>query len=144
LFFSLQSLAGDGGGGETYLLVNLESRLPGGAREVQAWEKRIRAAFRPWQVDPHLSYSLVGFIPGRLAAGERQQRARVVLDALEARQVEGVEDEEMYSVSAYSSLLPHHLEVAGRRINTNVALRYHATDDRTYLHLGFPLLGGEY
>ncbi|QGP91757.1 TATA-box binding protein [Neomoorella glycerini] len=144
LYFSLQSLAGAGEGGETYLLINLEGQPKQGEGEMLAWQEKVREAFRPWQVEPHLIYNLTGVIPGKLTPAEREQRARAVLAALAAEKVEGVEDEELLSISAYTPRLPRSLEVAGRPVNANVALRYHATDDNTYLHLGSPLLGGEY
>ncbi|KYH33609.1 YwmB family TATA-box binding protein [Neomoorella mulderi] len=144
LYFSLQSLAGAGEGGETYLLINLEGQPQQGEGEMLAWQERVREAFQPWQVEPHLIYSLTGVIPGKLTPAEREQRARAVLAALAAEKVEGVEEEDLLSISAYSPRLPRSLEVAGRPVNANVALRYHATDGNTYLHLGSPLLGGEY
>ncbi|BCV23024.1 YwmB family TATA-box binding protein [Moorella sp. Hama-1] len=144
LFLSVQSLAGSGVDGETYLLLDLTGEPRNGEGEMVAWQGKVRAAFRPWQVDPHLTYGLIGVIPGKLTGAERQQRARAVLAALEARKVEGVEDDELLSISAYSNRLPRSLAVAGREVNVNVALRFHTTDGNTYLHLGSPLLGGEY
>ncbi|MDN5344926.1 MAG: hypothetical protein PWQ18_1039 [Clostridia bacterium] len=144
LYLSLQSLVGPEGSGESYLLINLEGTSVEGEGWMQAWQEKVRAAFRPWQVEPHLTYGLIGVIPGQLSPPERQQRVQAVLAALQAQRVEGVEDEGLISISAYSSLLPRRLEVAGRPVNVNVALRYHATDGNTYLYLGSPLLGGEY
>ena len=144
LFLSVQSLAGSGADGETYLLLDLTGAPQNGEGEMVSWQGQVRAAFQAWQVEPHLTYGLIGVIPGKLAAATRQQRARAVLAALGARKVEGVEDDELLSISAYSDRLPRGLAVAGREVNVNVALRFHATDGNTYLHLGSPLLGGEY
>ncbi|MDN5325474.1 MAG: hypothetical protein PWP41_169 [Moorella sp. (in: firmicutes)] len=144
LFLSVQSLAGAGDDGETYLLIDLEGEPRHGEGEMVAWREKVRVAFRPWQVDPHLTYGLIGVIPGKLTRAEREQRAGAVLSALEAKKVEGVEEDEFLSITAYSPRLPRSLNVAGREINVNVALRFHATDGNTYLHLGSPLLGGEY
>jgi len=144
LYFSVQSLLGTGEAGETYLLVNLEGSPQNGEAQILSWREKIRTAFLPWQVQPHLTYSLIGVIPGQLTPGERKQRAHAVLAALQAEEVEGVEDTEFLSISAYSSRLPGSLSVAGRPVNANVALRYHDTDGNTYIHLGSPLLGGEY
>ncbi|WP_258358833.1 YwmB family TATA-box binding protein [Moorella sulfitireducens (nom. illeg.)] len=144
LFFTLQSLAGAGEDGETYLLINIEGRPREGEREMLAWQERVKEAFNTWQVKPHLTYTMVGVIPGRLSPEERERRAMAVLEALEAERVEGVEDADLLSISAYSPQLPRSLEVAGRPVNANVALRYHSVEGDTYIHLGSPLLGGEY
>lgn len=144
IFLSVQSLAGAGNDGETYLLIDLEGEPRYGEGEMAAWREKVREAFRAWRVDPHLVYSLVGLIPGKLTRAEREQRAGAVLAALEAKKVEGVEEDELLSISAYSERLPRSLYVAGREVNVNVALRFHAAEGNTYLHLGSPLLGGEY
>lgn len=144
LFFSLQSLSGSAGEGETYLLINLSGRPWEGEREIHAWLAKMRAAFSPWQIEPRLTYTVTGFVLGRLAPAERERRAAQILNALAARKVEGIEDGELLSVSAYTSRLPDFLEVAGRKVNVNVALRYHDVEGKTYIYLGCPLLGGEY
>ncbi|MGI6284262.1 YwmB family TATA-box binding protein [Neomoorella humiferrea] len=144
MFFSLQSLSGSGGEGETYLLINVSGRPREGEREIHAWLAKMRAAFSPWQAEPRLTYTMTGFVPGRLASTERERRAEKILKTLEAQKVEGIEDGELLSVSAYTSRLPDFLEVAGRKVNVNVALRYHAVEGKTYIYLGCPLLGGEY
>jgi hypothetical protein len=144
LYFSLQSIRDNGEAGETYLLVNLEGNPCGGAAQLLNWRHKVAAAFMPWQVQPHLTYSLRGVIPGILSSGERKQRAQAVLAVLQAQEVEGLEDTGLISLSAYSPHLPASLYVAGRPVNANVALRYHESEGNTYIHLGSPLLGGGY
>lgn len=144
LYLSVQSLRGTGEPGETYLLINMESSSSQGEEQILNWLAKIHSAFLPWQAQPYLTYSLVGVIPGRLTSGERQQRVEAILAALQAETIEGVEEAEFLSISAYSPRLPDSINVAGRPVNANVALRYHDADANTYIHLGYPLLGGEY
>lgn len=146
LYLSVQSLKGPKEEGETYLLVSWESQTKEGdvTYLLSRWEQQAAKVFRQFQADHRLTYILTAQIPGYLSQEEQRRRAESILAALEATKVEGIEDEEMISLSAYTPLLPQHLEVIGRRVNLNVALRYHGTDNITYLHLGSPLLGGEY
>ncbi|NLW06641.1 MAG: YwmB family TATA-box binding protein [Clostridia bacterium] len=144
LYFSLQSLKGSEEDSETYLLVNLAGNPSEGEGQLIKWRQKVEAAFSPWQVQPQLTYSLTGVIPGKLSPVERKQRAQAVLAALQAEEIEGLEDDMLISLSAYSPHLPISLYVAGRPVNANVALRYHDSDGNTYIHLGSPLLGGGY
>lgn len=146
LYLSVQSLKGPGAEGETYLLVNWESQTKEGevAYLLSRWEQQAAKVFSKFQVDHRLTYTITAQIPGYLSPEERRRRAESILAALEATRLEGIEDGEMLSLSAYTPLLPQHLEITGRRVNLNVGLRYHGTDNITYLHLGSPLLGGEY
>ncbi len=144
LFFSVQSIGGTEGSGETYLLINLEGHPSRGEKQILNWRQKMQTAFLSWQVQPRFTYSLAGSIPGRLTPEERHRRADAVLASLEAQALEEVEEAEFLSISAYSSFLPVSLNLAGRPINANIALRYHDADACTYLYLGYPLLGGEY
>ncbi|MGI9952093.1 YwmB family TATA-box binding protein [Moorellaceae bacterium AZ2] len=146
LYLAVQSLGETGDGGETYLLLQWKG-CPGEgtvASTLKQWVQQAYRAFGEFQAGPRLTYTVTGQIPGRLSPEERRRRAAAVLQALQASPAEGIEDEEMLSLSAYSPLLPQYLEVSGRRVNLQVALRYHLSSGTTYLHIGSPLLGGEY
>ncbi|MGB9662497.1 MAG: YwmB family TATA-box binding protein [Moorellaceae bacterium] len=146
VYLAVQSLRGPGEEGETYILTHWESRASEEEiiTRLSRWEGLAAGVFHRYRTEPCLTYSLTAQIPGYLSREERRRRAEAVLAALEADQVEGLEDAEMVSLSAYTPLLPQYVEVTGREVNLNVALRYHSTDDITYLHIGSPLLGGEY
>jgi|GEM_PF-570578 len=146
LFLSVQSLKDLSGRGETYLLLSWEGSIgeKGIAERVQEWQEQARKVFEGHQVEPRFTYMITGRIPGYLSLEERKKRAEAVLSAFKATKIEGLEEEELVSITAYSPLLPQKVEVAGRKANLNVALRFHTTDNTTYLYLGSPLLAGEY
>ncbi|MBE3580199.1 MAG: YwmB family TATA-box binding protein [Thermoanaerobacteraceae bacterium] len=146
LYLAVQSLGETGDGGETYLLLQWKGGPgeDGMAATLKEWERQAVRAFAEFGVDPHLAYTATGQIPGRLSPEERRRRAAAVLQALQASPVEGVEDEEVLSLSAYSPLLLEQREAREGRVNLQVALRYHHGTGTTYLHIGSPRLGGEY
>lgn len=144
LYFSVQSMAGTVYGDETYLLIGLEGNAKHNYKQMMYWHRQIRSVFKSWQAEPRISYCLIGTIKGKLSSTEKREEATKILAALEAERIEGVDEGDYLSISAYSSKIPDYLEVGEKKVNVNVALRYHSTDDKTYLHLGSPLLGGEY
>lgn len=149
------SLAGTAPGGlSTYTLVQSQPgaggnffifssvRTPGPS--LSAWPDRLRAALRRAGVVPELRHQYTATLPGKLSPEEQRKVVQAIMAVYRAVTVEGVTGEELYSVSAYTPRLQPVVVVAGRRVNLNVAIRYHSYDHLTYLYLGIPLLDGEY
>ncbi|MDN5347037.1 MAG: hypothetical protein PWP65_601 [Clostridia bacterium] len=147
LYFSVQSLKSAGPRGETYLLLNIDGR-PGatndGAAILSSWEERFRGAFAFWKKAPHMTFNVTGVLPGKLSPAAGEEVAERILRDLGARRIEGMLGEDLLSISAYAPGIPGGVVAAGKKINVNIALRYHSTDGLTYIHLGSPLLSGEY
>lgn len=60
------------------------------------------------------------------------------------KKVEGMEDENIISVSAYSSKLKEYIKLGSEKINLNVAIRYSSFDDKTYIWVATPIIAIEY
>lgn len=146
LYLAVQSLKDLTGKGETYLLLSWEGSIgeKGVAVRIQEWQEQALKVFEHSQVEPRFTYMITGRIPGYLSLEERKEKVKAVLFALKATKIEGIEEEELVSITAYSPLLPQKVEVAGQKANLNIALRFHTSDSTTYLYLGSPLLAGEY
>ncbi|MEW6661883.1 MAG: YwmB family TATA-box binding protein [Bacillota bacterium] len=130
------------GGNETFLLINLAH-----SRDMYAlpwWQEQVRTAFRQFGGEPHVLVAITGAFPGYLSQRESAAQVKKVLQAAQAKWVEGMTEGNLISVSGYTNSIQNYLVIGGRRVNINVALRYHDTDDRTYLDIGSPLLDGEY
>ena len=74
----------------------------------------------------------------------RRTVATGILDTLGARTVEGADDGNLYSLTAYTPRLQPRLLVAGRPVNAAVALHWDAAGRRTRLWLGSPVINVEY
>lgn len=69
---------------------------------------------------------------------------RKVLKEVSALKIEEFNDGKTASVSAYSPLIEDSINVNGKEININLATRYNAIEDRTYLWLATPIITTEY
>lgn len=70
--------------------------------------------------------------------------SRLILDGAKAKKVNGMSEKNLISVSAYSPLIDNNIEIEGRKINMNLALRYNAFEDKTYIWLATPVITIEY
>ncbi|GAW93841.1 YwmB family TATA-box binding protein [Calderihabitans maritimus] len=144
---SLQSLAGIPGTAnprdETYLIIN-GTQLHSVSRLLDMKEK-IRKAFQLFgSSEPNLSVIITGTFPGKLSTEEKQAIIRRIFRTAGAVWVEGVVDGDFISVTGYTPLIKDYLLSGDKKVNLNIAFRYHNIDQKTYIYIGSPLLGGEY
>lgn len=126
----------------TFLLA--EVTLKGEHHTAPLWRHRLVQVFHPGESTPQLALTLTGTIPGQLNEPQRTAKMKAMFRAAGARRVEAVADGDLSSYSGYTPDLPQYVLVGVRKINFNVAFRYHSNDDQTYILVGTPLLNGEY
>lgn len=128
--------------GMTYLVVQIT-----GLKDRQQLESVRRAAgeaFRQLGVEGNTSIGLVCWREGKMEAAAMSRCAGEVLAAAGAREVERLDQSELVSITAFSPSIAEGLDLDGRRVNLQVAARYHPIDRRTYFHLGIPLIMTDY
>jgi len=61
-----------------------------------------------------------------------------------AKKVEGITEENLISISAYSPRVKSSILVNEKRVNINLAMRYNSYEDKTYIWLATPVITTEY
>lgn len=88
---------------------------------------------------------LIGTFDGELSYNEQESILQDVFATLKARGKGKIRDGHLISWDGYSPQLAGSIQdVQGRSINIQGALRYRSQENRTYLHLGTPLIYGDY
>lgn len=126
---------------QTYLLiVSRDFR----AEKIKTMATRLSQLILPLAPQGQISVYLTGQLPGKRTAEEMGQIARRSLRGLGATEVEGIEGEELISLTAYTPLLKEDIFTDGQRFNLNLAVRYDDYHDKTVLWAGFPVIHGTY
>lgn len=125
--------------------------LPAPADRWWTWRKRLVRAMTPrrGEVQGRSEKPRVYTVLEYSESGDRLWSARRtvatgILHTLGARTVEGADDGNLYSLTAYTPRLQPRLLVAGRPVNAAVALHWDAAGRRTRLWLGSPVINVEY
>ncbi|ABY91424.1 MAG: hypothetical protein XD65_0307 [Caldanaerobacter subterraneus] len=128
--------------GEAYLLI--DEYLLKGYQDVEKEKKLIDNTFKELKGKPEITTCFVGTFKGKLNKEKNSSIVKLILDKLDAQKVEGMEDENIISVSAYSSKLKEYIKLGSEKINLNVAIRYSSFDDKTYIWVATPIIAIEY
>lgn len=87
---------------------------------------------------------MTGSFDGTLDNGEVAAVCDKILKSTGADKVEGLQEKELVSVSAFSPSIGDYVRVNGKRINLNVAVRYNSYEGKTYIWLASPVITTEY
>lgn len=87
---------------------------------------------------------LTGYIEGRLEMDELNNLLKKVFQGVSAKKIEGIRDNNLISISAYSPAVKNYISVDGNKINLNVAIRYNSYENSTYIWLATPVIAKGY
>ena len=106
--------------------------------------KRLMKAFDDRKVKPHVNMAVTGYYEGKLNESTMNRICANVFDSAGAYRVQGIKENNLISLSAYSPGIKNHIEVNGNKVNMNLAIRYNSYENRTYIWIGVPVLSADY
>jgi hypothetical protein len=128
---------------EVYLVVNLESLLEEPISIISLQEKLHRIV-KNFGDSPRISTCLIGWLDGKLMDGESQDLLKRAFLAIDGVIADKLVQDQYVSVTGFSSAIPDYLQLGGKKMNINMAVRYSQYDNRTYVIIGSPIITREY
>lgn len=93
---------------------------------------------------PKFSILVQGKFEGKMASQQMKQVALNIINSKRAIFVDGIEEDNLVSVSAFLPTLEERKKCNNSFVNLNIALRYSSINDCTYIWVGSPLIFVEY
>ena len=112
--------------------------------DVQANTDVIIQCLEKYGIGYESNISLTGIVNGRLGEDEIGDICLKALKRVGADTVEGMNDNGLVSVSAFSPSISESVSVRGRKVNMNIAVRYNSYEGKTYIWLATPVITTEY
>ncbi|MCX7746355.1 MAG: YwmB family TATA-box binding protein [Clostridia bacterium] len=129
-------------GSERFVSVSIvEDMTTSGLEEVKRTALNV---FEKHNLKPKVNMCITGNYDGKLEYNELNEVCKRIFKDVEAEKVEGMRDENLISVSAYSPFIEDSIKVNGKKINLNLAIRYNSSEDKTYIWLATPVISTEY
>jgi hypothetical protein len=135
--------AKESGSEEAYLVVNIESII-GEPVSVISSQEKMNKIVKNFGASPRISTCLIGWLDGKLMDGEPQDLIKGAFSAMNGVIVDKLVQDQYVSVTGFSSAITDYLQVGGKKININMAVRYSQYDNRTYVIIGSPIITREY
>jgi hypothetical protein len=125
-------------GGETYIVVDVS--MDKSYKDLITERHNIADAVQMDENSINFSSCIIGTYKGKLEKRDADKKSRIALQSINARKVEGIENEELKSISAFSSSVGGYIMSDQARVNVQLAIRYSSYDDKTYIWIGTPLI----
>jgi hypothetical protein len=127
---------------EVYISVSINGESPDVS--VDNTCQNIIDMFEKYKVHPKVNSCITGCFDGNLAHDDLNKISKHVLKDAQAKKVNGISDNNLISVSAYSPYIDDVMEIGGEKINMNLAIRYNSYEEKTYIWLASPVITTEY
>lgn len=106
--------------------------------------RTISKAFWIYNSKPSFSSLVQGKYDYIMDNKEKRKAAQRVFSSCKGKVYEGIDDENIISLTGYSPYFYDSISYMGRKINLNTALRYSKSDSCTYIWIASPLILREY
>jgi uncharacterized protein YdeI (BOF family) len=128
---------------KTYLVVSLSSEIQKQEEYLKNYSI-LKDALRSLSIDPKIKVNIQGTIDKKLTHDDQQERIMSMYHQLNANVLEGLNEEEVISLTGFSNQLSYSITSNGKPINLQVASRYDALKDKTTFTIGTPVITIEY
>lgn len=91
-----------------------------------------------------VNITLTGSYDNRLTKKDIDQSISRIMKRIKAKEIEGIRNEDLTSITGYCPSMIEHLNYAGKKANINIAYRYNSFEDKTNIWIGTPIIVMEY
>lgn len=126
----------------SFISVNVIDELT--QTDINNTAETLKEKFKSFGLNPKVNTCITGYFDGKLDYVEMNRISGLILKDAKAKEIDGISDKNLISVSAYSPFIDNSVEIMGRTTNINLALRYNAFEDKTYIWVATPVITIEY
>jgi len=112
--------------------------------EIASYVSGLTEVMKKYGMSPDVNICITGSLEGKLEDSELEKVCEKIFESAGANKVEGMRDDELISISAFSPAISEAVRVSGKRVNLNVAVRYNSYEGKTYIWLATPVITTEY
>jgi hypothetical protein len=124
--------------GETYIVLDIS--VDKAYKDLTTERQNILSAIQVDESSINFSSCIIGTYKGKLEERDADKKSRIALQSINAKKVEGIENGELKSISAFSNSVGSYIMSDQSRVNVQLAMRYSSYDDKTYIWIGTPLI----
>jgi len=130
------------GAGETDLFIDLVGN--NSYKDLEEDILRIKNIFSDYKIKAEITSCIIGTFEGKLESSNKVKKITKTLQVINGNKIEGIMDESIISISAYSPNIDRFIYTGNNKMNLNIAMRYNEYEGKTYYWIGSPIITIEY
>ncbi|TYQ14645.1 UNVERIFIED_CONTAM: TATA-box binding protein [Acetivibrio alkalicellulosi] len=127
---------------EAFMSVNISTHLED--LELVDTIEGVRRSFKENNLNPIVNTCITGYYDGKLDYEDLNNVSKRIFKNSRAGKIDGITDRNLISVSAYSPAINDSININGKKVNMNLAIRYNSHENKTYIWLASPVITTEY
>lgn len=124
--------------GETSLVVDIT--IDRNYDEIGEIRKKIDDLYKSYKAKTEFTYCIIGTFDAELNKGNMIKKITKALSVAKGKKVEGLLEDDIVSISAYSPNLDRIIFTGNKKMNLNIALSYNEYEGKTYITMGYPII----
>ena len=125
-----------------YIAMKIESYEE--VKEIVTLYKKIKDLYKEIEVEATIYLEVEQEKRGNITKTDANQIIKDIFSILDAKEVERVTEQEIYTVYGYTPKEEDYLILNKEKVNVSVALYYDETTDKTYIKIGLPIINSSY
>ncbi|MFA5523161.1 MAG: YwmB family TATA-box binding protein [Tissierellales bacterium] len=124
--------------GETSIVVDLT--MDKNYDEIGKIIEKVDDLYKSYKMKAEITYCIIGSFDAELNKGQMTKKITKALSLAKGKKVEGLIEDDIVSISAYSPNLDKTIYTGNKKMNLNIALSYNEYEGKTYITMGYPII----
>lgn len=101
---------------------------------------KIDNLYKSYNIKTEITYCIIGTFRAELNRDNMLKKATKVLSVANGEKIEGLVEDDIVSISAYSPNIDRFIYTGNKKMNLNIALSNNEYEGKTYIIMGYPII----
>lgn len=101
---------------------------------------KIDNLYKLYNIKTEITYCIIGTFEAELNRDNMIKKATKAIVAANGEKIEGLVEDDIVSISAYSPNIDRFIYTGNKKMNLNIALSYNEYEGKTYIIMGYPII----
>lgn len=124
--------------GETSIVIDVN--LNRDYMEIKEIIRNIDNLYRTYDIKTEFTYCIIGTFEAELNRDIVIKKIMKALSLTKGKKIEGLIEDDVISISAYSPDLDRTIYTGNKKMNLNIAMSYNEYEGKTYIYMGYPII----
>lgn len=102
--------------------------------------RKVLNLYNNYNIEAEISYCIIGTFKAELSKDQIFKKIIKTLAIIDGKKVEGLIDEDIISISAFSPNIDRFIYTGNKKMNFNIAMSYNEYKGKTYIIMGCPII----